>query len=45
VIDTRPRHRQCLTNLDELDLTDTKVTAAGVEQLQKSIPACKIITK
>jgi hypothetical protein len=32
-----------MTDLDELDLTETKVTAAGVEKLQKSIPACKII--
>ncbi|HXY34650.1 MAG TPA: protein kinase [Planctomycetaceae bacterium] len=39
------RHLEGMTNLDELDLSDTKVTAPGVAALQKSLPACRIITK
>jgi hypothetical protein len=43
VTDAGLHHLEGMTTLDELDLSDTKVTAAGVETLQKSLPACKII--
>ena len=32
-----------LTGWQELDLTGTKVTAAGVAALQKALPKCKIV--
>jgi hypothetical protein len=31
-----------MSNLKELDLTGTKVTAADVAALQKALPKCKI---
>jgi len=31
-----------MSNLDELDLTGTKVTAQGVTALQMELPKCKI---
>jgi len=33
-----------LAQLKELDLTETNVTAAGVRELQKSLPACRVLT-
>ena len=35
-------HLKGLTNLRRLELTGTKVTAAGVADLQKELPNCKI---
>jgi len=36
-------HLKGLTQLQYLGLQQTKVTAAGVADLQKSLPNCKII--
>jgi Leucine-rich repeat (LRR) protein len=36
------QHLEGLTNLEALDLRKTKVTAAGIERLQKALPKCKI---
>lgn len=33
-----------LKNLRTLDLSNTKVTAAGVAALKKALPACKVIS-
>ena len=35
-------HLKALTELQELNLRDAKVTDAGVADLQKSLPNCKI---
>jgi len=32
-----------LSDLRELDLSDTKVTAKGVAAFQKAVPACKVV--
>jgi hypothetical protein len=32
-----------LTNLQELDLAQTKVTAAGRTELQKALPKCRLL--
>jgi Leucine-rich repeat (LRR) protein len=40
--DTGIRHLEGLTSLESLDLRKTKVTAAGIERLQKALPQCKI---
>jgi hypothetical protein len=42
VSDEGLKHLHGLTNLLELDLRTTKVTAAGVADLQKALPQCKI---
>jgi eukaryotic-like serine/threonine-protein kinase len=44
VSDVGVRQLAHLAHLKELDLTETNVTAAGVRELQKSIPACRILT-
>jgi hypothetical protein len=31
-------------NLKEIDLTETNVTATGVRELQKPLPACRVLT-
>jgi serine/threonine protein kinase len=36
------KHLEGLTNLEALDLRQTKVTAAGIDRLQKALPKCKI---
>ena len=33
-----------LTNLRELDVTSTKLTASGIAKLQEALPKCKITT-
>ena len=35
-------HLKGLTNLQELDLSRTRTTDAGVAELQKALPNCKI---
>jgi len=35
-------HLKGLTNLQELDLEDTQATDAGIAELQKALPNCKI---
>ena len=35
-------HLQDLTELTQLDLSNTKVTDAGIAELQQSLPNCKI---
>ena len=35
-------HLKGLTKLERLDLSDTKVTDAGVKKLQQALPKCKI---
>ena len=35
-------HLKGLTELEELTLYGTKVTAAGIKQLQQALPNCKI---
>jgi hypothetical protein len=42
VTDAGLEHLKNLTRLKELDLYDTKVTAAGVAELQKALPKCQI---
>jgi internalin A len=42
VTDSGLVHLKGLTKLLELDLRKTKVTTAGVADLQKAIPNCKI---
>ena len=44
VSDVGARQLAQLAHLKELDLTETNVTAAGVRELQKSLPACRILT-
>jgi Leucine-rich repeat (LRR) protein len=44
VSDEGLKHLARLTNLQELDLRGTNVTAAGVAELRKALPNCKIIT-
>jgi hypothetical protein len=44
VSDQGARQLAQLTHLKELDLTETKVTAAGVEELRKSLGGCRIKT-
>jgi Leucine-rich repeat (LRR) protein len=44
VSDVGVRQLAQLAHLKELDLTETNVTAAGVRELQKSLPACRILT-
>jgi Leucine-rich repeat (LRR) protein len=36
------QHLESLTNPEALDLRKTKVTAAGIDRLQKALPKCKI---
>ena len=43
VSDEGARQLAQLTQLKELDLTETKVTAAGLQALQKSLPGCRIV--
>jgi beta-lactamase regulating signal transducer with metallopeptidase domain/Leucine-rich repeat (LRR) protein len=42
ITDAGLKHLDALKGLRGVDLTGTKVTAAGVEQLQKALPQCKI---
>jgi Leucine-rich repeat (LRR) protein len=32
-----------LTNLEEMDLTGTKITAEGIETIRKALPNCKVV--
>jgi hypothetical protein len=36
------KHLEGLKNLESIDLRQTKVTAAGIDRLQKALPKCKI---
>jgi hypothetical protein len=42
VTDAGLAHIEKLTGLTFLDLTGTKVTAAGVDKLQNALPNCRI---
>ncbi len=44
VSDEGAKYLSQLTRLKELDLSDTQFTAAGVAELNKSLPQCRIIT-
>ena len=44
VSDEGAKYLAPLTRLKELDLSDTQVTAAGVAELNKSLPQCRIVT-
>ncbi len=44
VSDEGARQLRQLTHLKELDLTETKVTVGGMKELQKALPACRILT-
>jgi len=37
-------HLAGLTNLEELNVTGTKVTADGIARLQAALPKCKIVS-
>jgi hypothetical protein len=42
VTDAGLEHLKRLTQLEQLDLYETKVTRADVEELQQALPKCKI---
>ena len=42
ITDARLVHLKELTKLRELDLEDTQATDAGIAELQKALPNCKI---
>ena len=45
VNDDALKHLRELTKLETLNLTDTKVSAAGIASLRKALPNCKIATE